>query len=147
MSRKVSREPSSLVTAKMRKQKLNIKVLLLILLAMLVLTGCGEVGSLLGTVPDPDVVGREAYDTAVDGDYSVVVKVDIINRGDSGDVEVVGEVWWQGSYWKESKLVYLPAGAEREVYLVFKGPTFFGSFFGILTGQAGFKYRVQVEPL
>ncbi len=117
-----------------------IPIISLILAMVVVLVGCGVLG------PKPEIVGREAYDTVVEGDYSVVVTVDIVNQGRSGNVEVIGEVWWQGSYWKESKVVYIREGAEREVYLVFKGPSFLGSVFGVLTGQPGFKYRVDVNP-
>lgn len=127
--------------------KLTRAMIITLILAIAVATGCGEVGSLLGLGPKPEIVGREAYDTVVEGDYSVVVKVDIVNQGRGGDIEVLGEVWWQGSYWKKSKVVYLPAGAKKEVYLVFKGPSFLGSVLGVLTGQPGFKYRVQVKPL
>ncbi len=118
----------------------KVTIIVSLILAMVVgLGGCGD-------GPKPEIVGREAYDTVVEGDYSVVVKVDIVNQGRGGDIEVLGEVWWQGNYWEKSKAVYLPAGAEKEVYLVFKGPTFLGSVFGVLTGQIGFKYRAQVKP-
>ena len=64
--------------------KVAITVLSLMVTLTVGLGGCGEVGSLLGLGPKPDVVSREAYDSVVDGDYSVVVKVDIVNRGRSG---------------------------------------------------------------
>ncbi|GAI78715.1 unnamed protein product [marine sediment metagenome] len=119
-------------------------VSLILALAVGLVAGCGEVRSLLG--PNPEIVSREAYDTVVEGDYSVVVLVDIVNRGRSGNVEVIAEVWWQGDYWKKSKVVYITEGTQRKVYLVFKGPTFLGTLFGVLTGQPGFKYRVDVKP-
>jgi len=128
--------------------KIVLIIVSLIITLVVGLAGCGEIGSFFEPGPKPDVVGREAYDSVVDGDYSIVVKVDILNRGGSGDVEVVGEVWWQGDYWKESKVVYLPEGFRKEVYLVFKGPTFLGSLLGLLlAGEPGFSYRVNVRPL
>lgn len=100
---------------------------------------CNGASSLLLREPQPEVVKTEATESAIGFDYAIVLTADVVNYGYSGDVQVIGHLWYGGDHWIKSTTIYIPKDSHREVQLIFKEATLFGSL-------SGYRYRVDVRP-